>query len=137
MKKPRKHPNGFYWSPPDAEWMYKAYVTLDLSAREIADRLGLSKTTVLIWVELYGIPIRSKNGRKSNKPSNAGISQSRKISRTKLEMSNIPYECAECETTESKLDCHHRDGNPLNRDLDNLEWLCRSCHLLLHRRGLV
>ena len=37
--------------------------------------------------------------------------------------------CAECGTTEGRLDAHHSDYNqPLA-----ITWMCRRCHTLLHR----
>ena len=134
MKKPRKQANGYYWNPPDKEWIYKAYVTLNLTAREIAKRIGATKPTVISWVRLHDIPVRPSHARTLEEHSER---QSRFISRDKLEMSNVPYECAECGTVKRKLDCHHIDGDPYNVDLDNLEWLCRSCHEILHKNGLV
>jgi len=40
----------------------------------------------------------------------------------------------ECETCSSdyKLTIHHRDGNPFNNSLENLQILCWHCHLLFH-----
>ena len=32
-----------------------------------------------------------------------------------------------------RMDVHHKDENPLNNNPSNLETLCRSCHLLVHR----
>lgn len=32
-----------------------------------------------------------------------------------------------------KLDIHHKDGNYQNNNLDNLTYLCRSCHMKQHR----
>lgn len=27
-----------------------------------------------------------------------------------------------------RVDCHHKDENPLNNTVSNLKWLCSSCH---------
>lgn len=32
-----------------------------------------------------------------------------------------------------KMDIHHKDCNPHNNDLSNLQILCRSCHMKIHR----
>jgi 5-methylcytosine-specific restriction endonuclease McrA len=39
--------------------------------------------------------------------------------------------CAECGSTED-LHVHHKDRNPANNRLTNLQTLCSSCHLKLH-----
>lgn len=41
-------------------------------------------------------------------------------------------ECAQCQTTEGRLDVHHIDRNPANNDPTNLVTLCASCHLKRH-----
>lgn len=34
---------------------------------------------------------------------------------------------------EGKLDIHHKDFNEQNNNIDNLQVLCRSCHMKIHR----
>lgn len=41
--------------------------------------------------------------------------------------------CATC-GRRGATDVHHRDGNHLNNSPENLERICRSCHMLHHRR---
>ena len=33
------------------------------------------------------------------------------------------------------VDVHHKDGNPQNNNLDNLQRLCRSCHIKTHHQA--
>lgn len=33
------------------------------------------------------------------------------------------------------VDVHHKDGNPQNNSLDNLQRLCRSCHIKAHHHA--
>ena len=42
--------------------------------------------------------------------------------------------CALC-GSEFNIDVHHKDGNWKNNNPDNLEALCRSCHIKEHRGG--
>ena len=39
--------------------------------------------------------------------------------------------CARC-GSDYKITIHHKDGNPFNNSLENLEVLCWNCHLVLH-----
>ena len=32
---------------------------------------------------------------------------------------------------------HHKDGNPKHDEIDNIRFLCKRCHRLLHRLGQV
>jgi len=41
--------------------------------------------------------------------------------------------CEECRAAPA-VDRHHRDGNPLNNQPDNLMGLCRRCHMVLDGR---
>ena len=47
-----------------------------------------------------------------------------------------PGPCSHCGKPNAS-DVHHKDGNYLNNSLDNLERVCRSCHIRLHRGGKV
>jgi hypothetical protein len=51
---------------------------------------------------------------------------------------NIPMICKECGLDDKRvLVAHHKDGNRKNKDVNNLEWLCRNCHYLAHNRKTV
>ncbi len=41
--------------------------------------------------------------------------------------------CEECGTSED-ICIHHRDTNKKNNQISNLQALCRSCHMILHRK---
>src|SRR5690554_5341692 len=41
----------------------------------------------------------------------------------------IPKGSCEICGKENALDVHHKDENPLNNSLENLQRLCRSCHI--------
>lgn len=45
----------------------------------------------------------------------------------------LPDGCCEICGSEKNVDVHHKDGNPKNNDLSNLQRLCRSCHVAAHR----
>lgn len=34
--------------------------------------------------------------------------------------------------SDKNVDVHHKDGNPQNNDISNLQRLCRSCHYRIH-----
>jgi hypothetical protein len=56
---------------------------------------------------------------------------SRQRARRKLlAAKHIPFLCS-CGIN-LKLEAHHRDLNPMNNELGNLEWLCKKCHEALH-----
>lgn len=40
--------------------------------------------------------------------------------------------CEKC-GSDSKIDIHHKDENWMNNSIENLQALCRSCHLKEHR----
>lgn len=58
------------------------------------------------------------------------IHRAREISHKNL-LKHCPRVCAFCDKT-NRVQCHHRDLNPLNTDLNNLMWLCHWCHKALH-----
>ena len=46
---------------------------------------------------------------------------------------NIIEKCNRCGFSNKRvLVVHHRDGNRRNNYIDNLEWLCRNCHYIVH-----
>ncbi len=41
--------------------------------------------------------------------------------------------CRRCGNTDKRiLAVHHIDGNRKNNKIENLEWLCRNCHCIVH-----
>ncbi len=41
--------------------------------------------------------------------------------------------CALCKVTDERvIIVHHKDKNRLNNSIDNLVWLCRNCHYVVH-----
>ena len=55
------------------------------------------------------------------------------IYRDKQLKSNRAKICVKCKNDDVRiLDVHHIDENRKNQDLENLVWLCRNCHFLVH-----
>lgn len=47
----------------------------------------------------------------------------------------LPSGCCEICGSEKNVDVHHKDGNPWNNDITNLQRLCRSCHIKAHHHA--
>ena len=45
----------------------------------------------------------------------------------------LPTGCCEICGRSQNVDVHHKDNNPQNNEISNLQRLCRSCHLKAHR----
>lgn len=50
-----------------------------------------------------------------------------------LDRAGVERRCVECGAVDD-LCVHHIDGNHGNDSLDNLQWMCMSCHSRLHAR---
>lgn len=64
------------------------------------------------------------------------VQYQRQKSRRILLRSGISPVCKHCGAVQ-RLHCHHRDDNPSNMSLDNLEWLCFRCHARVHAEPLL
>lgn len=50
-----------------------------------------------------------------------------------MKRSGIPRKCNKCGIGDKRvLSVHHKDGNRRNNTIENLEWLCRNCHYIIH-----
>ena len=151
MRPPASIQNGklTYWSLPDKAWLEYQYVTLDKSADQIGKEIGTNRGKVLDWVEELKIPKRTReehNKRHSdlmkgsgNPAYNGGTSRSAQnrfcveagkaciCSWCGVEGDYIPGR-HETSTPKCSLDLHHKDYNPENGNLDNLVYLCPTCH---------
>jgi len=59
----------------------------------------------------------------------------RSVYRKLLRRYGKPEKCSVCGIKDSRvLVVHHRDSNRKNNKSDNLEWLCRNCHCIVHLR---
>ena len=55
------------------------------------------------------------------------------IYRAIMDRTGLQKECVECKIKDKRLlIVHHKDKNRKNNDVENLEYLCRNCHYLVH-----
>jgi hypothetical protein len=67
-------------------------------------------------------------------PNWKGDAASQKAGRTRaLRTHPVPAECERCGGAK-RLDRHHKDGNTLNNERDNIAFVCRRCHMILDGR---
>lgn len=50
-----------------------------------------------------------------------------------MNLLGVEKKCSKCGKTKN-VDVHHKDTNYQNNNIDNLEYLCRSCHMKEHRK---
>lgn len=50
-----------------------------------------------------------------------------------LKRARVQEICRRCGIDDTRvLSVHHKDGNRRNNNIENLEWLCRNCHCIVH-----
>jgi hypothetical protein len=55
-----------------------------------------------------------------------------------MKENNVPPVCKDCGIKNRRvLVIHHKDSNRKNNQLENLIWLCRNCHYLVHNGKTV
>lgn len=117
------------------EWLYRQYVELDKSMRDIGSEVGISATGIKVWLEKFGIPVRTEEqcherhsermSGKGNPAWNGGTAQN--YQKRILKDSGKPKVCEWCGATK-RLQMHHMDHDRENSDIDNLTWLCGPCN---------
>jgi len=56
-----------------------------------------------------------------------------RVYRRLLKKYGKPEKCVKCGIEDSRvLVVHHKDSNRKNNKSENLEWLCRNCHCIVH-----
>lgn len=123
------------WVLPDKEWLEYHYVILGKPQKQIAEEVGACRPTVGDWLGKLGIHVRSQSETDQLHPG-----QSERCFRErarKLLEETTPQFCEVCGRgpEERWIEVHHIDGDPFNNELYNLQWLCRGCHTILHRKG--
>lgn len=117
---------------PAHKWLYQQYAGLKRSTAELASEFDVHQSTIQGWLRDAGVPKRPP-GRYTG---NSATWERVKAKRALLN-SNVPYRCSWCGAYEDTslgrkgaLNMHHRDHNRFNSNLDNLIWLCFTCHRL-------
>lgn len=57
------------------------------------------------------------------------------IAKAVVKKFNLVFVCKRCGSS-NKIVIHHKDKNRKNNNLENLEILCMSCHISLHKKGI-
>lgn len=117
-----------YLPMPTREWLEEQYNTQHRTAQDIADRLGVSQPTVTKWLHMY--ELYEAWGTRGRDRSAFGRRAREILGRVGVR-SDI---CGLC-GFKRYIEMHHIDYDWRNNDLDNLEYLCRSCHSIKHNRG--
>lgn len=126
------------WPIPSKEWLVEQYITLGKSRSWIAAEVGCFSGTVKRWLKLHKIHIRSKSEARVlaalEKDPTGPVDTTRagrEIGRRKLIQSGRPEVCEKCGSGRY-VEAHHLDEDDFNNNLENLQWLCRSCHRRAH-----
>ena len=143
MKAPKKYGQGTgsRWSSPDKEWLEHQYLVLRKSINAIHVETGAHWETVTEWLRVVGIPsqrdARHRQSSGDESPSWKGGKWWGYHKQARLAMQQlpeIPKSCAHCgiDSREFDIVVHHKDGNETNNTLENLQYLCYSCHKIVH-----
>lgn len=122
---------------PDAEWLNDQYWVQDKSAQQIAGKFGMDSTTIRRWMDALGVPRRTPSEVKagSRNPNwvdgfTEGRNYHRAHARKVLREAGVPRVCVWCRKEEDYLAVHHKNHNSGDHRLENLEYMCRTCHNL-------
>ena len=133
------------------EQQLKEAIANSLSIRETLEKLNIKAAggnyqTIQKAILFFNIDTSHLLGRASNRNkvfgpkrdiqdylSNNQTIQSYKLKNRLIKEKLLIHKCNSCNNTEwlnkpIALELHHKDGNHLNNNLDNLELLCPNCH---------
>jgi 5-methylcytosine-specific restriction endonuclease McrA len=126
---------------PDDEWLEHHYVTLEKPASIIAHEVGADTTTIIRWLKASRVHYRTylEAKRLQGEGIRQGTSEgaARALARKLLLRAGVPKRCARCARCGMKkgwIEVHHLDEDCTNNALENLQWLCRSCHVRAHSK---
>lgn len=123
---------------PDEERLLSQYLVLGRSTCQIGKDLGVSPHTIRRWLQDLEVPCRSRTeaaalqrGEASPNWKGGSYCYFKKQSRQAMQDAEVPRVCVRCGSLEG-LEVHHKDGDPHNNILENLEFLCMPCHRRVH-----
>ncbi len=111
----------------DETTLREMYETRQMTQAEIAAKLEVSERSVRRWMASYKIEGRLYIG-----PDNARYKHGRTCG-TYVYKKTTRERCETCGSTRS-LAVHHKDFDHYNNDPENLQVLCVSCHMSLHKQ---
>ena len=144
MKAPRVC--GYYvdgrsqWALPDQEWLVDQYITRLKSATLIADEVGACSRTVQRWLRKRDIHSRdrkeARDFRTARNIREGGLESKSRI-RRRMSDAGLVRQCAWCGQEHDRslgrkgiIEIHHKDHDPSNNRIENLQYLCYSCNHL-------
>jgi thymidylate synthase ThyX len=140
------------------EWLKEKYIQENNTLEEMADIMGCCASTVTKILRSHGIN-KPLSLRKNRQPGhgNVGMFSDKQRAQISVRMSgennhrwkdkdavpqsgrsranrHNPVEVKKCWgcDTDSKLEMHHMDGDPINNEPGNIKVLCQKCHKAFH-----
>ena len=109
---------------------------LGLTTRELAKHFGVAQGTIRDRICKNGLERKMYASGERHSKWKGGLDRGLNA-RARLVVKNSGRSLDFCETCGDLGFCvHHIDGNVRNNVLSNLRVLCRSCHQLVHGRGM-
>lgn len=110
-------------------------------ASVIAREVKADTTTVIRWLKVSSVSYRTYLEAKRLQGEGIRQGTSERATRAQAEKlllrAGVPKRCARCGTEEGWIEIHHLDEDYTNNVLENLQWLCRSCHMSVHFGWIV
>lgn len=110
------HPK-YKWNNPEKE-------------RQIKRRWNWSEAGKAYRKQWYELHKKEINKKAIDTKEKRQMIYSRNKAHEKL-VKTVPPICINC-SSNYNINCHHKDFNPFNNNLSNLEWLCKKCHTDKH-----
>lgn len=113
-------------------WLREHYVEGGMSASQIAHLAGSSIPAALRALRVAGIEVRTIGEQLRGKPNPSKRKRStiEVTLRARARRKTPPGPCVVC--GKDGRDVNHRDRDPLNESVENLERLCKKCHCMQH-----
>ncbi len=116
-------PKGINFDSPPKDELYRLYWEEELSLSRMAEALSCSQTAVFQAMRRLGVPRRSLSQAVSLLKGPPTLDASGR------EWARKHYGKKPCRVCGRVGEIHHKDGNALNNEPTNIEWLCRRHHI--------